>query len=308
MAPGDGDGKARARLRGADGFEAHHGELFGARWPGLRTALLASEGNPTTRCVRLNAFADLAGLRELALEELSIPGCYRFPRDAPVLERDQRGLVKGYVMDPASVVAARALPLEGASAVLDLCAAPGGKSLILAERAPKGAKLWLNDRSPQRRLRLKQVLRDHLPTDVRGRISVTALDGRSFGMKQPGAFDAVLLDAPCSSEEHVLADRGALSRWSTARSERLSRDQYALLAAALLALRPGGVVLYVTCALSPLENDGVVRRMLERGRHSAELEPISAEIGAKTELGWHILPDESGFGPMYFALLRKAAV
>lgn len=294
------------RLRGAAGFEAHYAELFGVRWSTLRTALSVSDA-AESRCVRENAFSEPSNWSAVLgpSAALPVPGCYRVPSLAPWVERDARGLVQNYAMDPASVIAAQVLPLAGARDVLDLCAAPGGKSLILAERAAADARFVFNDRSPERRARLKKVLADHLPLDVRSRITVTGHDGRSFGVRQPAAFDAVLLDAPCSSEQHVLLDKAALALWSTTRSERLSRDQYALLAAALLTVRPGGHVLYVTCALSPLENDGVVRRLLERGRHGAALERVSAPLGEPTELGWQILPDEAGFGPMYFALLRR---
>jgi len=302
--------ESKQRLRGAAGFEAYYGEIFGERWPRLRAALVGGEHPGGSRPVRANGFA--SGLEELARElddaaRLPVPGCYLLPALAAWSERDESGLIKGYAMDPASVVAAHALPVAGARDVLDLCAAPGGKSLILAERAASDARLVFNDRSPERRKRLKKVLADHVPPAMLARITVTGHDGRNFGVHRPGAFDAILLDAPCSSEAHVLADQAALASWSSTRSERLSRDQYGLLTAALLALRPGGWVLYATCALSPDENDGVVRRLLERGRHPAEIERVDAGIGEATELGWQILPDETGFGPMYFCLLRRPA-
>jgi 16S rRNA C967 or C1407 C5-methylase (RsmB/RsmF family) len=298
--------RVKARLRGPEGFEQYYAGLFGSRWPSLRAALVGADTEKETRWVRENAFSPASEeLRQFAAETLAVPGCLRVPVSAPWAERDAAGLVRSYAMDPASVLAAYALPLTGARSILDLCAAPGGKSLILAERAPADARLVCNDRSPERRIRLQKVLSDHLPDEVRVRISITGHDGRSVGVRRPSAFDAVLLDAPCSSEEHVLTDPVALAKWSSSRSERLSRDQYALLTAALLALRPGGHVLYATCALSPLENDGVVQRLLDRGRHPAKLVPVSAPFGTSTEVGWQVLPDETGFGPMYFALLQR---
>jgi len=301
--------KASGRLRGASGFEAYYAGLFGERWPKLRAALLAERARDgagaQTRCLRESAFARGHATAQLEGEELPVAGCWRVSAATPWAERTSHGLLAYYAMDPASVVAAHALPLEGAGHILDLCAAPGGKALVLAERAAPDARLVLNDRSPERRVRLQKVLADYLPEEVRARISVTGHDGRSVGVRKPGAFDAVLLDAPCSSEAHVLADLAALEQWSSTRSERLSRDQYALLTAALLAVRTGGHVLYATCALSPLENDGVVQRLLARGRHPAEVLPVAAPLGSRTEFGWQILPDETGFGPMYLALLRR---
>ena len=66
--------------------------------------------------------------------------------------------------------------------ILDLCAAPGGKSLILAERMHSEASLTLNELSPQRRHRLKNVLRDYVPEDTLQRIRVTGYDGSRWGL------------------------------------------------------------------------------------------------------------------------------
>ncbi len=281
--------------------------MFGERWPGLKEALLAGEPSRTGTVVRENVFAD-PGAREAVFGEAAEVGlerCWEFRYGRDRIAFDCQGLRVGYVMDRASVLAARALPLAGATDVLDLCAAPGGKALILAERLGSDARLVLNDRSAARRSRLSQVLRDYLPRDVRERCAVIGRDGRRLGLHYEGAFDAVLLDAPCSSEQHVLGSPQALKNWSSQRIKRLSRDQYALLTSALLCLRPGGKVLYSTCALATDENDGVIERLLTRGRHPAEVQPLSAIWGERTRFGWQLLPDRDRCGPIYFCLLRK---
>lgn len=299
----------RIRLRGAAGFEAFYEREFGERWAALRTAILtrderAGEG----RVVRENRFASEARRAE-AFRELApgpLPETRVFSRLIRADSADDGGIRLGYVMDPASMLPALALSLEGARNILDLCSAPGGKALILAEKAHPEATLTLNDRSSDRTIRLKQVLTDYLPEEVRARVRVTRGDGRTLGQRQPGAFDAILLDAPCSSEAHVALDPRALADWSESRIERLAKDQYALVTSALGALRSGGVLVYSTCALADAENDGVIRRLLEKDRHGAQVarhgEPL---LGEKTEFGVRVLPDQTDFGPIYFVLLTK---
>ncbi|OQX69215.1 MAG: hypothetical protein B6A08_05880 [Sorangiineae bacterium NIC37A_2] len=298
-----------ARRRGPSGFEAYYEQVLGDRWPSLRASLLSRAERPGEgRVIRENAFSD-ASARAGHFSRLApgpVPGTWLFDRSMRADAPDPSGLRLGYVMDPASILPARALPLDGAKNILDLCAAPGGKALILAERAPEDAQITLNDRSSDRVERLKQVFKDYVPPSVRERTRVTREDGRLIFRKYPNLFDGILLDAPCSSEAHVALDPSALADWSEGRVERLAKEQYALVTSALGALRSGGYLVYSTCALAPLENDLVLSRLLERGRHPAEvLELPRAPLTERTSHGLQVLPDRSGFGPIYYALIQK---
>lgn len=280
-------------------FDEHYRSLFGDRWTGLREALLSTR----TAVARLNRFAQgSAALPGDATEIL--PGCYRWtplerPRGAPPLPY--------YVMDAASVLAARAVQVAPGDEVLDLCAAPGGKSLILAEALAEEGYLTLNDSSPGRRGRLRAVLDSYLPSSIRDRVSVTGHDASRWGLHHPDRYDRVLLDAPCSSEAHVLADPRAYSTWTPARPKQLALRQGALLAAAIDSAKPGGRIVYSTCALDPRENDGVVAKLLKKRAGRVRLVPAEARVGETTEVGVHILPDATGFGPIYYAVLERAA-
>jgi 16S rRNA C967 or C1407 C5-methylase (RsmB/RsmF family) len=188
-----------------------------------------------------------------------------------------------------------------------MCAAPGGKTLVLASMLKGEGSLQSNDRSPDRRLRLQHVIENSLPESWRSVIKVTSYDGMKFGLHKKECFDKILLDAPCSSDRHVLNSPAHLEVWSAKRVKRLSVEQGALLASAVDALKPGGTVVYGTCALSPLENDDVVRKILKK-RSSMHMVEISDLLpGAdRTEFGVHILPDHSeGRGPIYCAKLTK---
>ena len=212
-----------------------------------------------------------------------------------------------YFLDEASIFAAECLQVEPGMEVLDMCAAPGGKTLVLASKLQGKGSLQSNDRSPDRRLRLQHVIENSLPESWRSIIRVTGYDGMKFGLHKKESYDRILLDAPCSSDRHVLNAPQYLKEWSSKRVKRLSVEQGALLASAVDALRPGGVLVYGTCALSPLENDAVVSKILKK-RPSMELDFIRdiPEGADRTACGVHILPDKAkGSGPIYCARMRK---
>jgi 5-methylcytosine rRNA methyltransferase NSUN4 len=228
-----------------------------------------------------------------------LPGCH--------WGEDEQGALPHYQMDPASVLVARALGVKPNDKVLDMCAAPGGKSLVLLESLAEGGKLIANDISRARRFRLKNVFDAHVPLAIRDCVELGGKDGLRFGMQSPDSFDRVLLDAPCSSEKHLLEQPARMEEWSEARSKRLGKRQYGLLTSAGLALKRGGLLMYATCSISHWENEDVVRRFLDRktGYSVSTLDfPAQAKAEAK-EFGYQFLPDISGFGPMYCCCLQK---
>jgi 16S rRNA (cytosine1407-C5)-methyltransferase len=104
-----------------------------------------------------------------------------------------------------------------------------------------------------------------------------------------------------------MADPAALAKWTPARPRFLARRQWALLSSAFLLLQNGGSLVYVTCAITSEENDGVAARLLEKYRDEAVLDMPDFPEGESTEYGRIILPDESGgMGPMYVARFGKA--
>ena len=254
-----------------ESFEAYYRQLYGERWDSLRKSL--AEDRPA------RAFSD--------------------------------GLKAPYFLDYASVLAARSLRFgaEAPFTLLDACAAPGGKSLVIAAALPPGARLIANELSADRRRRLCGVLDKHLNGEQRERVKVSGFDAAAAGRRtsEHGRYAAILLDAPCSSEAHVLRDGRALAAWTEARPRFLARRQWALLSSAFLLLCPGGSLVYATCALTACENDGVARRLIEKYGSEAVLDPPDFAEGEAAEFGRIILPDTSGgIGPMYVARFRKA--
>lgn len=249
-------------------FERYYQALYGGRWEGLRESLLAETGS--------------------------------------VLYSG--GLAKPYRLDYASVLAARALRIpEGGGEILDACAAPGGKTLVLAGRM-EGGRILANELSSQRRRRLLAVLDEHLGAEKRALVRVSGFDAAAAGARRSewGRFDGILLDAPCSSERHVLGDPGALSRWTAARPRTLAKRQWSLLSAAFLLLKPGGSLVYATCSINPGENDGVAGRLLEKYGGAVLADPPDFTEGEAAQYGRIVLPDRAGGrGPMYVARFRK---
>ncbi len=262
--------KKSNNLVGELGFDTYYSELFQERWEPLKAALLQEKENSSYN----------------------------------------EKLLKPYFLDSASVLAAAALPLENAEKILDMCAAPGGKSLVLASKMNLSATMISNERSRERKNRLVRVLDEHLPQDIRERITVTNRDASMWCKYEKETYDAILLDAPCSSERHVLQDKKYLDQWSAARIKNLSIAQWALLSSAFLCLKKGGYILYATCALSPTENDAVVKKLIKK-YPTAEIMSIFNQdtvrgVAEQTEVGYHVLPDShQGAGPLFFSLIKK---
>lgn len=266
--------KRTVQKNGKEAFNDYYGAVFGARWEQLQSALAGE-------------------VRSCAYEA---------------------NLAKPYYLDVGSVAAASALPLEGAKAIADMCAAPGGKSLVIASRMGKDATLVANERSRERKARLLRVLDEHLPPATRERVRVTGFDAARWCRYELDAYDRILLDVPCSSERHVFADETYLSQWSPARIRNLAVTQWAILSSAFLVLKKGGYLVYSTCALSRAENDDVVSRLLKKYKN-AKVVPLKetdvcALCGAeKTVHGMHVLPDvQNGAGPIFFSLLYKSSM
>ncbi len=271
------------KLTGEAGFEEYYSNLYGERWQSIK-----------------ESFAD----------------------EGSTVEYHVTGAEKSYFLDSASVLAALCLPLEGASDILDLCAAPGGKTLVLASRMPEDAKLSSNERSPERKHRLAVVVETCLPSSISERVKTSCSDGATWCTRQSECFDRILLDAPCSSERHVIAYPKYLNSWSPSRIKTVTTEQWALLSSAYRLLRPEGILLYSTCALCSEENDGMIERLYKKfnkeGGAFEHLEPAPelSQISAftnitlpgfeKTKYGYMIMPDkQNGAGPIYFSIIKK---
>ncbi|KKY37227.1 putative rna m c methyltransferase [Diaporthe ampelina] len=244
--------------------------------------------------------------------------------------------------------------------VLDLCAAPGGKSVALAQlifphlhagsaapAPPKTGCLHSNEVDHTRNKRLAANLRAYLPESLfeSSAVRVLRLDGSDArAVTQlpcgPGGYDRVLLDAPCSSERHIIhahvrAAAGGrvadeMARWRRGGSKTLAKLQTELLMTALKAVRAGGRVVYSTCSIETGENDGVIEKMLaaiEKDKKKFGVSwGVTFELGSKlkkragpvdealeslteeTKYGRIAVPDHKDgkqWGPLFFCVITK---
>lgn len=279
-------------------------QIYKDRWAKIFDLLKTKE----KQVARQNNFIskieqDVSSLK--ACEEKELKGCYWSIASSIEPHRTEENLLDLYFLDPGSVLIARLLNVQPGDRVLDMCAAPGGKTLVLLEGLQDSGELVANDISDKRRERLTKVIQNYVPRSVRDRVWVTGKDGVQFGLKSPNSFDKILLDAPCSGERHIV-ESNKINEWTLSQSKSLAHRQYALLAAALLALKPGGEIVYSTCSLSPMENDEVIAKLLKKKGEQCELIELPViEFGEKTQYGVAFLPDHCGFGPLYLAKIKK---
>ncbi len=218
----------------------------------------------------------------------------------------KENLIKPYYLDEASLFCANLLDINEGDNVLDMCAAPGGKTLVIASKLKGSGHLVSNDRSSKRRARLHNVVEEHLKEEYRNNISISAHDSTKWGLYEKDTYDKILLDAPCSSERHVLNDLTYLNKWSLNRPKQLSIKQFAMLAAALDAVKVGGIILYSTCSISPMEDEDIIKKLNKKRKGKFEIIDFKSDIAEDREFGKIVLPDNSdNRGPLYFCLIRR---
>lgn len=353
------------------GYERWHESLF----PAL--------SKPTRYCALINQFVNSEGNRstlapdeaDQALEmwlgkSISEPlvlirkSDRPFPRPITVARANDDGdkLMSHWSLDYASVIAACMLQVNPGDNVLDLCAAPGGKSIVLTQllwpelhaqkridtahlaTGTECSCLHSNEDDHGRYKRLTSNIQAYVPSQLLAEkaVRVLNLDGSQksavkelpFGEE---GYDKILLDAPCSSERHIIhAHLSALtagkiseeiSNWKSSHAKTLAKTQLALLLTALKAVKISGYVLYATCSVSNEENDEVIARALDAARRERKKDPninwrvqvddmmkddesrtMLDSLTEPTTYGRIVLPDHplgERWGPLYLCRLQK---
>nr|XP_061797316.1 5-methylcytosine rRNA methyltransferase NSUN4-like [Nerophis lumbriciformis] len=329
-------------------FDITYNTQLGQLWPSVRVALLSEKKYGAL----LNNFCSDALVEDLLslgcrdfLTDINTKGvecdseggaslphlspnikCVVFPRgDITRFKQarpDASGLLSHYLMDAASVLPCLALDVLEGHNVLDLCAAPGGKTLALLQTQAIGF-LCLNDASVSRTSRLRKVLHSFIPKALLNpeKLRVTSLDGTKWGEIEHNTFDRVLVDVPCTMDRHSLMedDNNIFNKSRTVERRRLPQLQLDLLMAGVAAACPGGEIVYSTCTLSHIQNVGVVQQAihLAQENHGIQLQVVDLrplthmfrntfDFAPGLHVGEMVIPHlTANFGPIYMCKLRR---
>ena len=239
--------------------------------------------------VRINALSPLDADEILArLDALGVelepiewcPGAYHLLSDKRTLAENelfQDGHV--YIQNASSLIPGLAMAPKPRDRILDICAAPGGKTAHIQALAGGEAQITANDAMKPRLIKLEEVLTLFRVNNTQ----ITNFEGQFIDRHVEGQFDRILLDAQCSGEGMMdLSHGGALKFWSEERVTKMSYLQQKMLAAAWKVLKPGGVLIYSTCTFGPEENEAPVARLLKHNK-DAEIEAIDLDIPGRYE-------------------------
>lgn len=180
-----------------------------------------------------------------------------------------------YIQEPSAMLPGAVIGVRPGDRVLDLCAAPGGKSVQMAAQLKGQGLLVSNDINADR---VKALVKNIELCGVRNAIVLNESPqklARSF----EGFFDRIMVDAPCSGEGMFRKDEDAIKSWEKYKCEKCSGMQWDILQEVDKMLRPGGVMLYSTCTFSPEEDELMIERFMDAHRGEYELLEIPKSGG-----------------------------
>ncbi len=247
-------------------------------------AFFASYAKPSVRSLRVNTLkrADLGALFP-DVDFTPVPWCgdaFYYPDSFSAGKTAAHLAGAYYVQEASATFPVTALEVRPGEKVLDLCAAPGGKSTQIAAALKGEGLLVANEIIPSRAAVLSQnierlgvknaIVLNHDPRDLEDRFC--------------GWFDKILVDAPCSGEGMFRKSPDAAREWTPDSPAACAARQAEILNSAFKMLKPGGVLVYSTCTLNAKENEETVARVLDT-HANIQLYPIKAQIPQPKLLG-----------------------
>jgi len=195
-----------------------------------------------------------------------------------------------YIQEPSAMTPAAVLPICPGDRVLDLCAAPGGKSTELAAKLNGTGVLVSNDISNSR---AKALLKNLEVFGTKNAIIVSEPPAK-LAQRFEGYFDKILVDAPCSGEGMFRKSPAIMKNWEQYGVEYYQKLQREILPSAVKMLRPGGMLLYSTCTFSPEEDEDTLSFLLNNypELHMEEI-PLHYEGFAPARPQWANAPQET---------------
>ncbi len=284
-------------------FEAQMRQILGTGYGDFKESLF--EPSPTS--IRLNPQKLVVGLKTEAVVEWCSDGFYLDQR--PVFTLDPLFHAGAYYVQEASSMLIewlyRHIPKSAKPiAVLDLCAAPGGKSTHLLSLIGPDDILVANEIHPQRSIILEEnITRWGSPNVLVSRMSPHQLAGQWHEL-----FDVILVDAPCSGEGMFRKDVLSIKEWSVENIERCVNRQQEILRLALNMLAPGGHLIYSTCTYNSKENEEQVQWMASVFPVETNLPLQQQSDGVQmSQFGFRCYPHLVKGEGFFCSLLRKTA-
>lgn len=187
-----------------------------------------------------------------------------------------------YIQEPSAMAAVEALDPAPGERILDLCAAPGGKTTQIAGRMAGQGLLVANEVIGERARVLSQnVERMGIPNCV-----VCSEKPERMAVLFPGFFDRILVDAPCSGEGMFRKEEAARAEWSSEAVQMCADRQATILEEAAKMLKPDGVLVYSTCTFSPEENEGTISAFLQRHEEYTIEEIACKDLFSTGQAAW----------------------
>lgn len=239
---------------------------------------LSSLKKERKRYFRLNTARGINYFEELSdykITETVLPAIYLYEEPNDIITNTISFLTGGiYIQNPSSIIPPMILNelLNGKGLVLDVSAAPGGKTTALSEFSKRNLTIIANEPS---NARLKS-LNFNLEKFGAWNVNTISYDGRILHKKLPPLFDGILLDAPCSNENKIGFNEEVNKSWSNELVMRMKKLQKEILLSVIQLLKPGGILIYSTCTFSIEENE---ENILEILRENNDLELININNG-----------------------------
>lgn len=218
-----------------------------------------------------------------------------------------------YIQEPSAMAVAGMLKAEPGELVLDLCAAPGGKTTQIAAAMKNCGILVANEIHPQR----AKVLSQNVERLGFRNVIVTNETPERLAERFEGYFDKILVDAPCSGEGMFRKDEAARDEWSPDNVAKCADRQDKILDCAVKMLKPEGRLVYSTCTFAPEENEGSITRLLERSGQMEIVKPHNSYCFSEGRCDWwdsapaeiadtmRLWPHKLGGEGHYIAVLKK---
>jgi NOL1/NOP2/sun family putative RNA methylase len=163
-----------------------------------------------------------------------------------------------YIQEPSAMTAAELLDPQPGETILDLAAAPGGKSTQIAAKMQGSGVLISNEIHPAR----AKILSENIERMGIVNVIVTCAAPNELAARFPATFDRIMLDAPCSGEGMFRKDEGAIKEWSPESVQQCAARQWGIIQDAISMLKRGGMLAYSTCTFNRQENEEMVQRIL----------------------------------------------